>query len=209
VPRISKPWSPEKISVAELDEHVRRVLRSEFASGTVDFPVQKSVIDVQAGLETSRFLAERSIVPASKMKKEFLPAGSRQGSVDRSHWPTRRHRHDFRRRFRTSGIRRGTRNLSGNPKSGFPTSPLQAIRAKQANLRVAFDSGANPESAGKLASKSDVALVFAYQWMSEEMDLPNLSLPENQDALIEKVAKANPHTIVILETGPRLPCVDR
>ncbi len=33
------------------------------------------------------------------------------------------------------------------------------------------------------------------------MDLESLSLPENQDALIAKVAAANPHTIVVLETG--------
>jgi beta-glucosidase len=33
------------------------------------------------------------------------------------------------------------------------------------------------------------------------MDLPTLSLPENQDALVEQVAAANPKTIVVLETG--------
>jgi beta-glucosidase len=33
------------------------------------------------------------------------------------------------------------------------------------------------------------------------MDVPSLSLPDNQDALIEQVASANPHTIVVLETG--------
>src|SRR5437868_8833109 len=33
------------------------------------------------------------------------------------------------------------------------------------------------------------------------MDLPTLSLPENQDTLIAKVAAANPHTVVVLETG--------
>jgi len=47
----------------------------------------------------------------------------------------------------------------------------------------------------------DVAIVFAYQWMSEDMDLPSLSLPDAQDALIEQVAAANPRTIVVLETG--------
>ncbi|HEX8763534.1 MAG TPA: glycoside hydrolase family 3 C-terminal domain-containing protein, partial [Candidatus Acidoferrum sp.] len=36
---------------------------------------------------------------------------------------------------------------------------------------------------------------------SEDFDLPSLSLPENQDALIEQVAAANPRTIVVLETG--------
>jgi beta-glucosidase len=35
------------------------------------------------------------------------------------------------------------------------------------------------------------------------MDVPTMSLPGNQDALIAAVAKANPHTIVVLETnGP-------
>jgi len=33
------------------------------------------------------------------------------------------------------------------------------------------------------------------------MDLPNLSLPDQQDALIARIAAANPHTIVVLETG--------
>jgi beta-glucosidase len=46
-----------------------------------------------------------------------------------------------------------------------------------------------------------VAIVFAHQWSSEGMDLPNLSLPENQDGLIEQVAAANAQTIVVLETG--------
>lgn len=33
------------------------------------------------------------------------------------------------------------------------------------------------------------------------MDLATLSLPGNQNALVEQVAHANPHTIVVLETG--------
>src|SRR5215475_6017309 len=34
-----------KISSAELDEHVHRVLRAEFAAGIVDHPARKSVVD--------------------------------------------------------------------------------------------------------------------------------------------------------------------
>ena len=83
----------------------------------------------------------------------------------------------------------------------FPTSPLKSIRAKAAGATVEFDSGADPETAASLAKSADVAIVFAYQWESEDMDLPTLSLPENQDNLISKVAAANPHTIVVLETG--------
>ena len=33
------------------------------------------------------------------------------------------------------------------------------------------------------------------------MDLPTLTLPDNQDALVEAVAAANPHTIVVVESG--------
>src|SRR5689334_3094315 len=61
-----------KISQAELDEHVRRVLRTEFATGIVDFPTQKSVVDVLGGLETARKIEESSTV-LLKNEKDILP----------------------------------------------------------------------------------------------------------------------------------------
>jgi beta-glucosidase len=93
----------------------------------------------------------------------------------------------------------------------FPTSPLKAIKEKAPNANVEFNSGSDPDAAAALAKKSDVAIVFAYQWESEGMDLPNLTLPENQDELIAKVAAANPRTIVVLETGSpvTMPWVDQ
>ena len=69
---LKKAVQEGKVSVAELDEHVRRVLRSEFASGIVDFPRQRSVVDVERGLETSRQVAEQSIV-LLKNDKGVLP----------------------------------------------------------------------------------------------------------------------------------------
>src|SRR5439155_14574649 len=57
----------------------------------------------------------------------------------------------------------------------FPTSPLKAISAKTPGATVEFDSGADRASAAALAKKSDVAIVFAYQWTSEDFDLPSLS----------------------------------
>jgi beta-glucosidase len=93
----------------------------------------------------------------------------------------------------------------------FPTSPLKAVKAKAPSAAVKFDSGADVAKAAALAKTSDVAIVFAHQWMSEGMDLPNLSLPENQDALIAAVAAANPHTIVVIESGTAvtMPWVDK
>src|SRR6185295_18224054 len=52
-----------------------------------------------------------------------------------------------------------------------------------------------------LAKQADVAIVFATQWTTEGFDLPDLSLPNGQDALIAAVAEANHNTIVVLETG--------
>jgi len=46
-----------------------------------------------------------------------------------------------------------------------------------------------------------VTIVFATQWMAEGADVPDLSLPGGQDALIAAVTNANPKTIVVLETG--------
>jgi beta-glucosidase len=91
-----------------------------------------------------------------------------------------------------------------------PTSPLKAIQARAPQAKVTYDSGADPAAAAAVAKNADVAVVFAYQWESEGMDLKSLSLPHNQDDLIAKVAAANPHTIVVLETGSpvTMPWVD-
>jgi beta-glucosidase len=78
---------------------------------------------------------------------------------------------------------------------------LKAIRAQAPHANVQYDPGTDPAAAAALAKKADVAIVFAYQWESEGMDLDSLSLPERQDDLIAKVAAANAQTVVVLETG--------
>jgi beta-glucosidase len=93
----------------------------------------------------------------------------------------------------------------------FPTSPLKALRAKLPNTKIDFDPGTDPQSAAKLARKSDLVIVFAYQWESEDMDLPSLSLSADQNVLIEQIVAANPHTIVVLESGTAvtMPWIDK
>jgi beta-glucosidase len=93
----------------------------------------------------------------------------------------------------------------------FPTSPLKAVAAKAPGLSVKFASGADPAATAALAKQSDVAIVFVHQWTSEDFDLPNLSLPDDQDAMIDQVASANPRTIVVIESGTAvtMPWIDR
>jgi beta-glucosidase len=60
------------------------------------------------------------------------------------------------------------------------------------------------ERAVQLASESDIAIVFAglgEEWESEGYDRPTINLPASQNELIEKVAEANPRTVVVLNVG--------
>jgi beta-glucosidase len=188
-----------KISMAELDAHVHRILRSEFLSGVVDYPSLKSVVDVEGGFEIARQLAEQSTV-LLKNDKNILPldrAKLHSVAIIGSNADT----------GMISGGGSAQVDPPGRPNAGwqahvwFPTSPLKAVRALAPGVDVQFNSGSNVADAVGTAKNADIAIVFAHQWTSEGMDLPTLSLPDNQDALIDQVASANPHTIVVLETG--------
>ena len=204
---LKKDVESGKVSQAELDDHVHRILRSMFATGVIDDPARKSVVDVLGGLEVARKIEEHSIV-LLKNDGAQLPL---EASQIRSIAVIGPHA--------DVGMISGGGSAQVDPPGGnailppgkgqtrwlepvwFPTSPLKSIRAKAPGATVQFDSGSDPSSAAALAHKSDVAIVFAYQWESEDMDLPSLSLPDHQDDLIAQVAAANPHTIVVLETG--------
>jgi beta-glucosidase len=81
------------------------------------------------------------------------------------------------------------------------SAPLAAIRAAAPQATVRFRNGDYANEAALAASQADVAIVFAVQYQTEGFDVPDLSLPDGQDALIAAVAAANPNTIVVLESG--------
>jgi beta-glucosidase len=83
----------------------------------------------------------------------------------------------------------------------FPSSPLKNIRAKTPGAKVEYASGEDHAAAAALAKSSSVAIVFVNQWMMEGRDAATIALPDNQDALVEAVAAANPNTIVVVENG--------
>lgn len=66
----------------------------------------------------------------------------------------------------------------------------------------------------RLAKKADVVILVAGltgEWESEGFDRVDMDLPGDQDELIEKVASANPNTIVVLNTGSavRMPWAEK
>src|ERR1700757_3243117 len=196
-----------RIPTSEVDDHVHRILRSMFAAGVIDHPRQRFVVDPFAGFETARKIEEGGIV-LLKNNRAALPldaAKIHSIAVIGAHSDV--------------GMISGGGSAQVDPPGGnaimppgkgrttwqgqiwFPTSPLKSIKAKVPRANVQYNSGADPASAAALAKTADVAIVFAYQWESEGMDLDSLSLPHHQDDLIAKVAAANPHTIVVVESG--------
>jgi beta-glucosidase len=196
-----------KVPLAELDDHVHRILRSMFACGVIDDPPEKSVVDIEGGFAVAQKIEEQSIVLLRNERSQLPLEVSTVASIAviGAHSDV--------------GMISGAGSAQVDPPGGnaimppgkgrpawraqiwFPASPLKAIMAKAPRANVQFDPGTDPVAAAALAKTADVAIVFAYQWESEDMDLDSLSLPEHQDDLIAQVAAANPHTIVVLETG--------
>jgi len=206
------------VPVSRIDNMVHRILRTLFAVGAIDNPPVVKPIDAQADALVAQHVAEQGIVLLKNTGDQLplSPSGLRSIAVIGSHADV--------------GVLSGGGSAQVDPVGGNavpppaaspsdlyapqvwdPSSPLQAIRAQAPNATVTYEAGADFAAAAKLAAASDVAIVFASQWTAEGADIPDLSLPDNQDQLIAQVAAANPHTVVVLETGDPvlMPWLDR
>jgi beta-glucosidase len=209
-----------ELPAIRLNEMVRRILRTEFACGIVDDPPVSKVVDPFRGREIAQRVAEQSIV-LLKNSGDLLPLGAartRSIAVIGGHADVG---------VLSGGGSAQVEPAGGNPvppppsSSGplaflsqvvyHPSPPLRALRGRVPGARVDYDPGADPAAAARLAGAADLAIVFASQHTHEGEDMPTLSLPENQDTLIEAVVRANPRTIVVLETGGpvTMPWLDR
>ncbi len=208
---LKKAVQEGQVSQQLLDEMVHRILRSEFATGVIDDPPQPKVVDVMHGFHIAQHVEEQGSVLLRNQDHQLpLDAGTIHSiAVIGGH--------------ADAGVISGGGSAQVDPAGGNPVAPppgsptglaallseqvyhrsvpLETIRHRAPNAKVEFDPGTDPAASAALAKSCDVAIVFAVQHESEGSDLPNLSLPNNQDALIEAVAAANPHTIVALETG--------
>ncbi len=197
------------VSQEELNDHVHRILRTLFAYGLFDHPVRKQVPDVEGGYKVAQAIAEKSIV-LLKNEHNVLPLSGnvRSVAVIGGHADV--------------GVVSGGGSAQVDPPGGspvpppppgkgmlaafirpswMPSSPLRALTAALPGTKVSYVSGDDLAAAAAAAKSADVAIVFAYQWESEGLDLPTLDLAPEQNKLIETVAAANPKTIVVLETG--------
>jgi beta-glucosidase len=197
---LKKAVEKGEVSQARLDNMVHRLLRSQFAVGLFDNPPDRRVPDVFHGLEVAKRVADQTIVLLKNANTQLpLAAASIHSiAVIGSH--------------ADAGVLSGGGSAQVDPIGGnavaqsgevvwHRSSPLRAIRAKAPGAKVEYDPGTDPNAAAALAKASDVAVVFVNQPTSEGGDVPSLSLPGQQDALVAAVAAANPHTIVVIESG--------
>lgn len=200
-----RPWFAAKpfkaalqsgaIPQARLDDMAERILWALFAKGAVDDPVKPAPIDYAAHAAVSQQAAENSLV-LLKNDGDLLPLhGVKSVAVIGGH--------------ADQGVMAGGGSSDVTPVGGaimidhhtfLPSPPLDALKRELPHARIAFDAGTDPAAAAALAGKSQVAVVFVTQHDSEGSD-GSLELAGNQDALVSAVAKANPRTIVVIESG--------
>ncbi|HEY1594064.1 MAG TPA: glycoside hydrolase family 3 C-terminal domain-containing protein [Thermoleophilaceae bacterium] len=178
----------------QVDDHVRRVLRTLFAYGFFDRSAYKdddAQIDKTAHAQT-----------AEQIEQSAITLLENRGALP----------------LRTAGLR--SIAVIGKDANAFITgggsgdvtpfsfvTPLQAIRQRAGSgVRVSYDDGSDASSAAALAKGADVALVFAGDYETEGTDRACLTLEcpntnGDQDSMIEQVAAANPNSVVVLETG--------
>jgi beta-glucosidase len=194
-----------EVPMARLNDMAHRILRSMFVVGVIDNPPVRQVVDPFRGLEDAQSIAEESIVLLKNANRQLpLPATLASVAVIGSHADV--------------GVLSGGGSSQVDAPGGdpvpappgveswirpvyFPSAPLKYIRARVPQARVGYDPGTDPAAAARLAKDSQVAIVFVTQHMTESKDAATLTLPDNQDALVNSVAAANPRTIVVVESG--------
>src|SRR5262245_61527820 len=207
--RLRAAYAEGKLPKERLSDMVRRILRSAYAVGidkwgpapAVDMAKHKEI-----ALEIARqgivllkndgalpFATDRPLkvgvvggyaqlgVPTGTGSGAVLPAGGYAGSVN-------------------IGGAHGTMGAARNLYL-LPSSPLTELKKLLPQAQIDFDGGYTPAESALLARRSDVVIAFGIRVEGEAFDLPDLSLPWGQDAVIDVVATANPNTIVVLETG--------
>ena len=218
---LKKAVQSGEVPMSKIDEMVHRILRTEFACGIIDDPPQPKVVDVMHGFKVAQHVEEQGAVLLKNANNQLPLDPSMAGTIA------------VIGGHADAGVLSGGGSAQVDPAGGNPVQPpggpprtieeflgqwvyhrsvpLDAIRNAAPHAKVVYDPGTDPAAAAALAKRSDVAIVFAIQHESEGSDLPSLALPFNQDAVIRAVAAANPHTIVVLESGGAvtMPWLDR
>ncbi|HEY2790731.1 MAG TPA: glycoside hydrolase family 3 C-terminal domain-containing protein, partial [Micromonosporaceae bacterium] len=180
-----------QVSKATLDTMVSRVLTEMFAFGLFDRPPLGS--PAQAATSSAHVTSARSIAEEGTVllrnSAGVLPLTSADNTLA------------------VIGTDASTSVLSdGGGSAGVSSSgtvtPLTGITSRAGSgVTVTYNDGSNTTSAAAAAKAAKVAIVFVSNFESEGSDLSSINLSSANNALIAAVAAANPHTIVVVNSG--------
>ena len=203
-PPLQQALEKGEVPKSRLEDMVRRILRSMYAVGLFEHPPETKPLDVEADALVSQHAAEEGIVllknehaqlPLHKDIKTVAIIGAHadvgvlSGGGSAEVWPI------------GGPAIPAVKTPDWQWKVYDPSSPMKALQKLLPNAKIVYDDGSDPAKAAAVAKSADAAIVFATQWTCEGVDQPNLALPDNQDALIDAVAAANTHSVVVLENG--------
>ncbi len=198
------------ITETTIDDNVSRILRVMFLSGIVDHPhagggevdtPEERAVALRGAIEGIVLLRnEGALLPLDKTKVHSIAVIGPNAAV-----------------ARTGG------GGSSMVRPKYSISPLDGIKELTAKNGIAVNyslgvgmEGEDPaqdtaearakalQEAEDTAAKSDVAVVVVGRYNKlegEGFDVKTMDLPAGQDELIAAVEKANPHTVVVLNTG--------
>lgn len=197
------------ITEATLDANVGRILRVIFASGLFDHPhTATGEVDTPAQIAVARQGATEGIV-LLKNDGALLPLDAAKV-------------HSIAVIGPNAAVARTGGGGSSLVSPKYAIAPLDGIRERAGSgIKVNYALGVGmegedssmdtPDAREKLlkgavdaAAQADVAVMVVGRYTkleSEGFDVKSMDLPAGQDELIEAVEKANPHTIVVLNTG--------
>ena len=197
------------ITEATLNDNVGRILRVTFDSGMFDHPhTPGGEVDTPAQRAVARQGATEGIV-LLKNAASLLPLDS--GKI-----------HSIAVIGPNAAVARTGGGGSSLVRPKYAIAPLDGIReraGKDVAVKYALGVGmeredaslTTPEATARLlkeavdvAAAADVAVVVVGRYPKlegESFDVKTMDLPTGQDDLIEAVEKANPHTIVVINTG--------
>jgi beta-glucosidase len=198
-----------KITEAQLDDNVGRILRVIFLSGIFDHPhAGGGEVNTPAQVAVARQAATESIV-LLKNTDSLLPLNAKK-------------LHSIAVIGPNAAVARTGGGGSSMIEPKYAIAPLDGIKklvGSGVDVKYALGVGMEGEDAAQdtsearakslkeavdTASHADVAVVVVGRYNKiehEGADLKTMDLPAGQDELIEAVEKANPHTIVVLNTG--------
>jgi beta-glucosidase len=206
---LTKALAGGRVTRAQLDQMASRILFAMFKHGLFDHPITSAPDDLPDAMLAKNAAVsqadeaqaitllknEGGVLPLAAAAKRIVVIG---GHADK-------------------GVLAGGGSSLVYPKGGnavpglkpavwpgpviyYPSSPLDALRRRLPGARIDYVDGADPAEAAERARGADIAIVFGTQWAGESFDVP-LTLDAGSDDLIGAVATANPHVVVVLETG--------